>query len=181
MADPCEIVGVIGVAGKIIQAAVQLGLDWKDIPSDTKAFLLELQALKTVLSETYTNVVLNKDFLDAFDSRHSVLLSQFGSTVPPTDTQIMISACHSELGLLLGELEKRGQGGRAGWERIKGAFLSKRTREAVENLHQQSNFEQYGCYRYGDTYSTHAQGDQRSKERVPGNTKYRHTYPRSST
>jgi hypothetical protein len=38
---------------------------------------------------------------------------------------------------LLNELEKRSKGHRVGWERMKGAFLSKSTRESVENLHRQ--------------------------------------------
>lgn len=137
MAEPFEIIGVIGVAGQIVQMIVQLGFDWKDAPSDTKAFLLELQALKTVLSETHMNLVLNKEFVDAFEGRHSTILSQLGSTEPTTDTRRLISTCQAELETLLDTLKKRSQGRRAGWERLKGAFLLTRTREAVENLHRQ--------------------------------------------
>jgi hypothetical protein len=136
MADPFGIIGVIGVAAHILQATVQLGVDWKETPLDAKAFIGELQALKSVLSETSTNIVLNKDFLDAFEGRHSTVLSQLGSTESTTDTRSLISACQSELEILLEDLKKRSQGRRAGWERMKGAFLSKKTRETVENLHR---------------------------------------------
>jgi NACHT domain len=45
--------------------------------------------------------------------------------------------CQTKLGSLLNELKKRGQGHRLGWERIKGAFLAKDTRDLVENLCRQ--------------------------------------------
>jgi hypothetical protein len=141
MADPFGIIGVIGVAGKIIEIGVQFGLDWKDAPDDARHFKAELQALKTVLSETNTNVILNQDFVDAFHGRHSTLLSQLGTvgqnTGVDTDTQAMVSACQVELEGLLEDLKKRSQGSRVGWERLKGAFRARKTREAVENLHRQ--------------------------------------------
>ncbi|KAI5865298.1 hypothetical protein GGS23DRAFT_594839 [Durotheca rogersii] len=136
MADPFGIIGVVGVAGQLIQIGVRLGLDWKDAPDDAKSFMAELQALKTVLSETNTNVILNQDFVDAFHGRHSTLLSQFGAPAP-TDTQMMVSACRVELESLLEDFRKRAQGHRVGWERLKGAFHATKTREAVENLHRQ--------------------------------------------
>lgn len=136
MADPLGIIGVIGVAAQIIQISVQFGLDWKDAPADAKGFIRELQVLKTVLSETNTNIILNKDFVDAFCGRHSTLLSQLTAT-GDTDTKVMVSACQVELGKVLEDLKKRAQGHRVGWERLKGAFQAKKTREAVENLHRQ--------------------------------------------
>lgn len=136
MADPFGIIGVIGVASHIIQIGVQFGLDWKDAPTDTKSFMTELQALKTVLSETNANVILNQDFVDAFHGRHSTLLSQLG-TAQDTDTKRMVSACQVELGNVLQDLRKRAQGHRVGWERLKGAFHARKTKEAVENLHRQ--------------------------------------------
>lgn len=137
MADPFGIIGVIGVAAQIIQIGVQFGLDWKDAPADAKSFKAELQALKTVLSETNTNIILNQDFVDVFRGRHSTLLSQIGATAQDTDTQVMVSACRVELESVLKDLKKQVQGHRIGWERLKGAFLAKKTREAVENLHRQ--------------------------------------------
>src|ERR1700722_11420282 len=65
------IVGVIGLTIQITQVVVQFGLDWKDAPHDIKTFLAELQTLKTVLSETNTNILLNPDFADAFQNRPS--------------------------------------------------------------------------------------------------------------
>jgi len=136
MADPCGVIGVIGVAARVIQLTVQWGLDWKDAPFDARAFIGELQALKTVLSETNTNIILNQDFAGAFRGRCSTLLSQLGPTAQGTDTQLMVSACHTELQTLLNGLEERAQGHRIGWERLRGAFLSNKTQEAVRNLHR---------------------------------------------
>ncbi|KAH6844764.1 ankyrin repeat protein [Chaetomium sp. MPI-CAGE-AT-0009] len=141
MADPFGIVGVIGVVGQIAQVAVKLGLDWKDAPVDAKHFITEIQTLKTVLSETHTNILVNDDFKHAFEGRHSTLLAQLGDPVnptnPPTNTSAMVSACKHELDSLLHDLTKRAQGHRVGWERLKGAFLARKTRETVENLQRQ--------------------------------------------
>jgi hypothetical protein len=138
MAEPFGIVGVISLTMQIAQVVVQFGLDWKQAPHDVKAFLAELQTLKTILSETNTNLLLNSDFEAAFQNRHSLLLSQLGPNAPSTtDTQVMLSACHKGLESLLSELKKRAKGHRVGWERFKGAFLAKDTRESVEKLQRQ--------------------------------------------
>jgi hypothetical protein len=142
MADPFSIgagiVGVIGLAIQITQVVVQFGLDWKDAPHDVKSFLAELQTLNTVLSVTNTNIILNPDFAEAFQNRPSILLSQLGPNAPSTtDTKLMLQICEKELKDLLKELEKRAKGHRVGWERLKGAFLAKNTRESVENFHRQ--------------------------------------------
>jgi hypothetical protein len=132
------IIGVIGLTIQITQVAVQFGLDWKDAPHDVKIFLAELQALKTVLSETNTNILLNPDFAEAFQNRPSLLLSQLGPNAPSTtDTNIMLAACQRELESSLSEFKKRAKGHRIGWGRFKGAFLAKDTRESVGNLHRQ--------------------------------------------
>ncbi|RYP35326.1 hypothetical protein DL767_003865 [Monosporascus sp. MG133] len=140
MADPFGIIGVIGVAGQIIQMGIQFGLNWKDAPADVKSFMAELQVLKTTLSETNTNIALNQDFINAFKGRHSTVLSQLTDVTPATDTSVMVSACRTELEHLLAELKKRAQAHRVGWERMKGAFLAKKTREAVESLQRQCQF-----------------------------------------
>jgi hypothetical protein len=137
MADPFGIIGVIGFVSQIIQIGAQFGLDWKDAPADAKSFIGELQALKTVLSETNSNVAVNEDFANAFHGQHSLMLSQLGPAAPLTDTKLMLQVCQTELATLLGDLRKRLTGGRLGWERVKGAFLARKTREAVENLHRQ--------------------------------------------
>jgi hypothetical protein len=48
-----------------------------------------------------------------------------------------LQICQRELDSALKELKKRGQGHRLGWERLKGAFLAKDTRDSVENLCRQ--------------------------------------------
>lgn len=131
------VLSVIGLTIQIIQATVQFGRDWKDAPADVRNFVAELQALKTVLSETNTNVILNQDFADAFHGRHSALLSQLGPLAQDTDTAVMVLACQDQLRSLLDDLTKRVQSHHVGWERLKGAFQAVRIREAVENLHRQ--------------------------------------------
>ncbi|KAH7403164.1 hypothetical protein BKA64DRAFT_442605 [Cadophora sp. MPI-SDFR-AT-0126] len=142
MADPfgtgAGIVGVIGLAIQITQVVVQFGMDWKDVPNDVKTFMAELGTLKTVLSETNANILLNPDFAAAFQNHPSLLLSQLGPKAPlTTDTNLMLEICRRELDSMLKELGKRGQGHRIGWERLKGAILAKDTRESVENLCRQ--------------------------------------------
>jgi hypothetical protein len=142
MADPfgtgAGIIGVIGLAIQITQVVVQFGMDWKDAPDDVKTFMAELGTLKTVLSETNANILLNPDFAAAFQNRPSLLLSQLGPKAPlTTDTNLMLEICRRELDSMLKELKKRGQGHRIGWERLKGAILAKDTRDSVENLCRQ--------------------------------------------
>lgn len=142
MADPLSIgAGVVGIISSAIQVAqmtVQFGLDWKSAPHDVKIFMAGLQALKTILSETHTNLILNSDFAEIFQNRPSTLVSQLGPNAPlTTDTMLMLEICEKELKCLLKELKKRAEGHRIGWERIKGAFLVKDIQESVENLHRQ--------------------------------------------
>lgn len=141
MADPfgigTGIVGVISLTIQIAQVIVQFGLDWKDAPDDVKKFMSELQSLNSVLSGT-TNMLLNPDFVNAFQTQPSLLQSQLGAgATTATGTKQMLATCKTELENLLAELEKRAKGHRVGWERLKGAFLAKQTREAVGNLHRQ--------------------------------------------
>ncbi|KAH8588258.1 ankyrin repeat protein, partial [Bisporella sp. PMI_857] len=49
----------------------------------------------------------------------------------------MLDLCRGNLEALLKELTKRGQGYKLGWDRLKGAFLAKDTRDSVENLSRQ--------------------------------------------
>ena len=137
MVDPCGIIGVIAVAAQITKVLVELRLDWKDAPSDVRSFLRELQVLKTTLSESNSNIALNPDFISAFEGRHSAVLSQLGSDAPDSDSRVMVDACQAELNELLVELKKRLLGHRVSWERIKGVFLARRTRDAVEKLQRQ--------------------------------------------
>jgi hypothetical protein len=141
MADPFGIgtgvVGVISLTIQIAQLIVQFGLDWKDAPDEVKNFMAELQSLNSVLSGT-TNMLLNPDFVNAFQTQPSLLQCQLGAgATTATGTKQMLATCKTELENLLAELEKRAKGHRVGWERFKGAFLAKQTREAVGNLHRQ--------------------------------------------
>jgi hypothetical protein len=123
MADPFGIVGVIGLTIQIAQLVVQFGPDWKDAPHDAQPFLAKLHTLKTVLSETNTNLLLNLDFAEAFQKRPYLLSSQLRPNASSTtDTILMLAACHKELESLLNESEKRAKGRGLGWERSKGGL-----------------------------------------------------------
>ncbi len=77
MADPfgtgAGVVGVISLAIQITQVMVQFGIDWKDAPEAVREYIAELRTLKTVLSETNTNILLNADFAKAFQDRPSLI------------------------------------------------------------------------------------------------------------
>lgn len=142
MADPfgtgAGIVGVIGLAIQITQVVVQFGMDWKNVPDNIKSFMAELGTLKTVLSETNANILLNPDFAEAFQGRPSLLLSQLGPSAPSTTgTKLMLETCRRGLESVLRDLKKREDGHRLGWERFKGTLLAKDTRDSVENLCRQ--------------------------------------------
>jgi hypothetical protein len=66
MADPFSLatglVGLVGVAIQVTQVVVVFIAQWKDVPKDTNNFMLKLLALKTHLSEIYTNLLLNPVF-----------------------------------------------------------------------------------------------------------------------
>jgi hypothetical protein len=55
---------------------IKFGLDWKDASKDVQMFITELQGLKTVLSETNSNITINLGFEEAFQDQPSVILSQ---------------------------------------------------------------------------------------------------------
>jgi hypothetical protein len=142
MADPfgtgAGVLGVIGLAIQVTQIIVQFSMEWKEVPENVKMFMTELGTLKTVLSETNTNILVNPDFAEAFQNRPSLLLSQLGPNAPlTTDTKSMLDTCQKELDSLLKELKKRGQGHQVGWERLKGAFRATKTRDSVVSLCRQ--------------------------------------------
>ena len=129
------IVGVLGLTVQITQVVVQFGLDWKDAPTSIKDFMKELRSLKTVLSETNTNFLENSSFREAFQDRPSVLISELGPNAPTaTETRLSIESCKAELETVLDGLKKRDKGSRMGWERLKGPFLAKSTRDSIRNL-----------------------------------------------
>ncbi|KAK4243684.1 hypothetical protein C7999DRAFT_44558 [Corynascus novoguineensis] len=80
-----------------------------------KRFLLEIQTLKTILSKTWENILANYDFKNIFDGQNSAFLEQCRGIAKPTYTSTNISSM----------------------ERLKRAFLARKTRETVENLQRQ--------------------------------------------
>jgi len=145
MADPLSIavgiVGVLGLAIQITQIVVQFGLDWKDAPKEAKSIVRELQSLRVVMSEIEKaefNLLLNTDFVDAFQDRPSVLLSELGPNAPATtQTKLSINVCKQELENLLAKLKKIGKGNRVGWERLKAPFLVKDLQKSIDKAHRQ--------------------------------------------
>ncbi|CAM1505018.1 Fc.00g106550.m01.CDS01 [Cosmosporella sp. VM-42] len=130
------VVGCIGLAIQIGQVVVQFGLDWKDAPHEAKSFLAELDALKTVLSETNTNILLSPGFAEAFQGRSSTLLAHLQNDNPDDSTSRMVAICHEDLKTLLEELKKKAASRSLGWERLKGVFLGNRTRSSITDLHR---------------------------------------------
>ncbi|UKZ55877.1 hypothetical protein TrVGV298_009701 [Trichoderma virens] len=177
MADPFSIIGLIGVVTQIIQIGIQFGSDWKYAPTDARSFMTELQALKTVLSETNTNILCNDDFKEAFRGQHSTLLSELGPSAQNTATQLLVSACKTELEILLEKLKKLYQGHQFGWERLKGTFVAKTTRDTVQKLQRQC--QTLNDMMSIDTLALHAsihreiKESRLEKERTKGDKKYR--------
>jgi hypothetical protein len=145
MADPFSIgsgiVGILGLTISITQIVVQFGLDWKDAPKEAKGIISELQSLKVVLLEierAESNLLLNMDFVDAFQDRPSILLSEIGPNAPAqTETKLSIEVCKQELASLLEKLKKMGKGHRVGWERFKAPFLAKDLQKSIDKAHRQ--------------------------------------------
>lgn len=133
MADPFSIIGLLGVVEQIVENCVKLGINWKDIPSDAKKFIEELLALKTTLSVTHTNLVLNRNFVEAFKGQPSAVLAYYGGL--GADTSAMVTICKAELEKGLKRLTKLAVGNPV--ERLKAAFQSEKTRQAVEQLYRQ--------------------------------------------
>lgn len=145
MADPFSIasgiVGVLGLTISITQIVVQFGLDWKDAPKEAKSIVSELQSLKVVMLEiekAESNLLLNTDFVHAFQDRPSLLLSELGPNAPATsETRLSINVCKQELENLLDKLKKIGKGHRVGWERLKAPFLVKDLQKSIDKAHRQ--------------------------------------------
>ena len=154
MADPvgigAVIVGVIGLTIQITQVVVQFKLDWNDAPAEAKRFSRELRSLKIVLSETRTNFLDDPTFKEAFQDRKSIVLSELGpNAATATDPKLSIESCKAELEKVLDELKKRHGGHRIGWERLKGFFLAKSTRDSMDHLRRY-------CEAFNDMFSMDA-------------------------
>lgn len=101
----------------------------------------ELGTLKTILSETHTNIIANPDFAESFPDRASTIISQIGpDTSPSNESNFMLELCRDKLEHLLTNLKQISQGHRLGWRRFKGAFLAKDIGESVRDLSRQYQF-----------------------------------------
>ena len=152
MVDPTGIVGVIGVAGQIIQYIFNSCYNWTEAKAEAKSFIHEVLALKTTLQHVY-DLLSDPGFANAFENKSSALLSKL-DPLPDTNTtdtgqgendsggleldmDSLLSTCEDELQRLLSELKKRVGGHKFGWERLKTALVGRKAREAVEDLHRQ--------------------------------------------
>lgn len=63
------------------------------------------------------------------------MLLQLTDKMSATDTRYMILVCMVELENLLAEVKRQAWGYWVGWEQIKGAFLAKKMRNSIKNLH----------------------------------------------
>jgi hypothetical protein len=131
------IIGVISLTVQISQVVVQFGLDWKDAPANIRSFMAELHGLNAVLSQINSSILLNPEYAEAFEGRSSLVLSQLSTPPSATEPKLSLAACHDLLHTLLAKLKKRGNEEGRNWERLKGAFLAKNTRETVGDLHRQ--------------------------------------------
>jgi hypothetical protein len=134
MLDPTGIVGVIGVAGQILEYAFKFYNNWKDAKAEAKSFILEVAALKTTLLHVH-NLLSDPKFANAFEEDSSALLSELDPE-HDADTAILLSACEDKLQRLLAKMKKRADAHRFGWECLKAALDGGKAREAVENLHR---------------------------------------------
>lgn len=137
MADPFGIIGLVTVVDKVLRAAVELWKGWKDAPETARNFVGDLEALKTVLSETSVNILLHPDFKDAFHRRPSTLLTHPASEDDADATTNIMLSCQGELEGMPRALEGSGKGGRlAGWDRLRSVFSAKSTGDKVKSLQQ---------------------------------------------
>lgn len=130
--------GIVGVASLAIQltdAIVQFGSDWRDAPHDMQLSIIELQALKAIL-ERNTNVTDRLPFEDASRNRLLLLPSQSSRIEMTNHTTQLLGICRAELERLLCELKKQTEGHRLGWKRLRAAFLAKRVRQSIQDLHR---------------------------------------------
>ncbi|KAI8632475.1 ankyrin repeat-containing domain protein [Xylariaceae sp. FL1651] len=143
MAEPfslgASIIGVVGLTIQIGELLVKFGMNWSHAPEDVKHLIVEIQTLKTTLSITYTNAIINPNFKEAMEGVESALLTHFKQKAWNSGKQVdfTITTCKSRLEKLLVELNKASKGHQFGWHRIKTAFLASDIREAVEDLHRQ--------------------------------------------
>lgn len=139
MEGALAIVGGIGVVVQLSQIIIRLAHDWKDAPQSAKSFVAELEALRSILEHTTTNLVLNSEFVNAFEGRDSALLKHLGDDREPHSTiRQSLDTCQRELENLVAVLRKRASNHKFGLDRIKSAFVAGDLRNAVSQLTRQS-------------------------------------------
>jgi hypothetical protein len=109
------LVGLVSVEIQVTQVVIGFIAQRKDVPKDTNNFMLELLALKTYLSELYTNLVLNPVFANAFQGQNSTLVSQLApEALSTSDAELILNVYVQEMEALAKELQKRARGSRFG-------------------------------------------------------------------
>jgi hypothetical protein len=134
MVDPTGIVGVIEVAGQVLEYTSKFDSSWTDAKEEAKSFIFEVGALRTTLLRVH-NLLSDPKFANALEKDSSALLSEL-DPLHDTDTTVLLSICKDELQSLLTKLKKRTDGHRFGWECLKAALDGGKACEAVENLHR---------------------------------------------
>lgn len=133
------VVGVVSLGLQVSGMIHKFGLDFKDAPEEVKRILLELSTIQTILLEVQNRVISNQDIGNAFAApQRSSLLTHLDPS-NNTDGARMMQEYGKELVKLMEELKKLSDKGakRMGWSRIKTAFLSPQTQEAVGVFHRQ--------------------------------------------
>ncbi|RPA71970.1 hypothetical protein BJ508DRAFT_232015, partial [Ascobolus immersus RN42] len=133
------VVGVVSLGLQLSGMIHKFGLDFKDAPEEVKRILLELSTIQTILLEVQNSIISNQDLGSAFSGAHrSALLTHLDPT-SNSDGARMLQEYGKELIKVIAELKKMSDKGakRMGWSRIKTAFLSPQTQEAVGVFHRQ--------------------------------------------
>lgn len=132
------LVGLVGVAIQVTQVVIGFIAQRKDVPKDTNNFTPELLALKTHLSELYTNLVLNPVLTNAFQDQNSTLVSQLvPEALSTSDAELILKVYVQEMEALAKESQKRARGSRLGHERLKTAFSAMDTQKTIDKLQQE--------------------------------------------
>jgi hypothetical protein len=103
-----------------------------------KSLLTEIQALKMILSITFTNTFASDDFRQAVEGKSSAVLALDPTTrTQPSKLRLSITRCTEELQLFVNALEEADNGHRFGWRRFSMAGKLRKIQEAVEDLDRQ--------------------------------------------
>lgn len=142
MADPFSvgagIIGVLGLTSQISSILYKFGHDWKNAPSDVKAFRLELQNLHATLAEMQKMLFANPSFEEAFEDNSSALLLHLkADDISKDSIKQAFEQCQAQLTTLVVTLKEKEKKSGSGWERLKGAFSNKETEKVILQLGRQ--------------------------------------------